>query len=71
MLFAHLPTQFTTGKQVSQFVTPSSRKLMQSSSPGFPGWNITIDGLVARPMNVSLDDLLRMVQVEQRVYRHR
>ena len=71
MLFTLLPMQFTTGKQVSQFVTAASRKLMQSSSPGFPGWNITIDGLVARPMNVRLDDLLRMVQVEQRVYRHR
>lgn len=63
--------QFTTGKQVAQFVTATSKKLMQLTSPSFPGWNVTIDGLVARPMNLSLDEVLGMVQVEQRVYRHR
>ena len=34
-------------------------------------WTIRIDGLVEAPMTLGLDDLLKRMPVEQRVYRHR
>lgn len=34
-------------------------------------WGITIDGLVANPMKLSVDDLLKKVTLEERIYRHR
>ncbi len=34
-------------------------------------WTIKIDGLVEAPMTLGLDDLLRRMPLEQRVYRHR
>jgi DMSO/TMAO reductase YedYZ molybdopterin-dependent catalytic subunit len=44
---------------------------MTVSAQGFPGWNITIDGLVAQPMNLTIFELFDMMQMEQRVLRHR
>ncbi len=34
-------------------------------------WTITIDGLVKAPQQLDFDDLLKKVQLEERVYRHR
>lgn len=34
-------------------------------------WTVTIDGMVAKPMQIGFEDLLKKMQVEQRVYRHR
>ncbi len=34
-------------------------------------WTITIDGLVEKPMQVGIDDLLKSVTLEERLYRHR
>ncbi len=34
-------------------------------------WSIKIDGMVAAPRSVDLDDLLKQVSVEERIYRHR
>src|SRR5262249_51582811 len=34
-------------------------------------WTIKIDGMVERPQELGLDDLLAKVQLEERVYRHR
>ncbi len=34
-------------------------------------WAIRIDGLVEAPMTLGLDDLLKRMPIEQRVYRHR
>lgn len=34
-------------------------------------WSIEIGGMVARPRRIALEDLLRQVQLEERVYRHR
>ena len=34
-------------------------------------WSVKIDGLVAKEQTLALDDLLKQVQIEQRVYRHR
>lgn len=35
------------------------------------GWTITIDGLVEKQMKLSVDDLIRKIGLEERVYRHR
>ena len=34
-------------------------------------WSIEITGMVAKPRRIALEDLLRQVSLEQRVYRHR
>jgi methionine sulfoxide reductase catalytic subunit len=34
-------------------------------------WTIKIDGLVDKPMEIGIDDLLKQVSVEERLYRHR
>lgn len=34
-------------------------------------WSIRLDGMVAKPRTLDLDDLLKQVQLEERVYRHR
>ena len=34
-------------------------------------WSIQFDGLVSKPRTLGLDDLLKQVQLEERIYRHR
>jgi methionine sulfoxide reductase catalytic subunit len=34
-------------------------------------WNVVIDGDVDQPMTLAIDDLLKKVQLEERIYRHR
>jgi len=34
-------------------------------------WSISIGGMVAKPRTIDIDDLLKEVQLEERVYRHR
>ncbi|MBO6784905.1 MAG: protein-methionine-sulfoxide reductase catalytic subunit MsrP, partial [Alphaproteobacteria bacterium] len=34
-------------------------------------WNIKIDGMVEKEFEIGFDDLLKQVQLEERVYRHR
>ncbi|HUR44178.1 MAG TPA: protein-methionine-sulfoxide reductase catalytic subunit MsrP [Aestuariivirga sp.] len=34
-------------------------------------WTIAIDGEVEKPMRLSIDDLLKQVMLEERIYRHR
>jgi len=34
-------------------------------------WTIRIEGMVQRPQTIGIDDLLKQVQLEERVYRHR
>ena len=34
-------------------------------------WSISIGGMVAKPRTIDIDDLLKQVQLEERVYRHR
>ncbi|KAA2236732.1 protein-methionine-sulfoxide reductase catalytic subunit MsrP [Salinarimonas soli] len=34
-------------------------------------WTVTIDGLVEKPIQVSIEDLVRQMPVEERLYRHR
>jgi sulfoxide reductase catalytic subunit YedY len=34
-------------------------------------WSVSIGGMVAKPRTIDIDDLLKQVQLEERVYRHR
>ena len=34
-------------------------------------WTVTIDGMVEKPMTLGIDDLLKRVTLEERLYRHR
>ena len=34
-------------------------------------WTIKLDGMVAKPRTIGIDDLLKQVSLEERVYRHR
>ena len=34
-------------------------------------WSVKIDGLVEKPMEVAIDDLIRKMPIEERLYRHR
>ena len=34
-------------------------------------WQVTIDGMVETPLTLDIDDLLKKVQLEERLYRHR
>lgn len=34
-------------------------------------WTIKVEGLVEKPLTIDFDDLMKKVQVEERVYRHR
>src|SRR5271154_4800688 len=34
-------------------------------------WTVAIDGMVEKPMTIDIDDLLKRMQLEERLYRHR
>jgi methionine sulfoxide reductase catalytic subunit len=34
-------------------------------------WTVTIDGMVEKPMTIAIDDLLKQMPLEERIYRHR
>ena len=34
-------------------------------------WTIKIDGMVEKPMTIGIDDLLKQMPLEERLYRHR
>ena len=53
--------EFSTSKTV----TPGSDAL--KTRP----WTVKIDGLVEKPMEVGIDDLIRRMPLEERLYRHR
>jgi methionine sulfoxide reductase catalytic subunit len=53
--------EFGTSKQISEAA---------ETLPIRP-WSIVIDGEVEAPMTLGIDDLLKKVQLEERIYRHR
>jgi len=53
--------EFGTDKSISR----AAQRLVTSP------WSIRIEGLVDKPRTIDLDDLLKTVRVEERVYRHR
>ncbi len=60
----------TTYNNFYEFGTDKSISRAAQRMPISP-WTISIEGMVQKPMTIGLDDLLKRVQQEQRVYRHR
>ena len=53
--------EFNSSKQVAK----------QAQALKIRPWTIKIDGMVEKPFEIGIDDLLAKVQLEERVYRHR
>jgi len=60
----------TTYKNFYEFGTDKSISRAAQRLPVAP-WTIQIDGLVDTPKTIGFDDLMKQVQLEERVYRHR
>ena len=60
----------TTYNNFYEFGTDKSIYRAAQKLPVSP-WSISIEGMVAGPKKLDLDDLLKSVQLEERVYRHR
>ncbi len=60
----------TTYNNFYEFGTSKSISRAAQRLPVAP-WTIEIDGLVTTPKTIGFDDLMRQVQLEERVYRHR
>lgn len=71
------PGRALTAEKVAEtynnFYEFSTDKDMWRLARKFPQrpWSIAIDGLVEKPFTIGIDDLLKQVMVEERVYRHR
>ncbi len=53
--------EFNTSKQVAE----------QAQKLPIRPWTVKIDGMVEKPMEVGIDDLIRKLTLEERTYRHR
>jgi len=60
----------TTYNNYYEFGTDKSIYRAAQRMPISP-WQIKIDGMVEKPRMIDLDDLLKQVRVEERIYRHR
>src|SRR3954452_19714007 len=60
----------TTYNNFYEFGTDKSIYRAAQRMPVSP-WQIKIDGMVEKPRTIDLDDLLKQVRLEERVYRHR
>jgi sulfoxide reductase catalytic subunit YedY len=57
----------------NNFYEYGSQKTIAEDAQKLPirPWTVTIDGMVEKPMQLGIDDLLKRVQLEERLYRHR
>ncbi len=60
----------TTYNNFYEFGTDKSIYRAAQRMPVSP-WTISIEGMVEKPMKLGLEDLLKQVKLEERVYRHR
>ena len=60
----------TTYNNFYEFGTDKSISRAAQRLPISP-WTIKVEGMVAAPKTIDLDDLLKQVQLEERIYRHR
>ena len=60
----------TTYNNFYEFGTDKSIYRAAQRMPVSP-WTIKIEGMVERPMTLGLEDLLKRVRLEERIYRHR
>ena len=57
----------------NNFYEFSTDKELVSEAQALPirPWTVAIDGMVEKPIQLGIDDLLKKVQLEERLYRHR
>ena len=57
----------------SLFALPGSEKRIAEAAQKLPirPWEIKIDGLVEKPFTIGIDELIRKMTLEERLYRHR
>jgi sulfoxide reductase catalytic subunit YedY len=62
-----------TNETYNNFYEFGTSKYVSSSAQDLKTrpWTVKIDGLVAKPMELDFDDLVRKVTLEERLYRHR
>ena len=61
-----------TGKYNNFYEFGSHKKIWKSAQKlKTRPWTVAIDGLVEKPMTLDIDDLLRRMTLEERLYRHR
>ena len=63
--------QITSHNNFYEFTTNQGRVKDLAHTLDVDNWTIKIDGLVEKPMEVDLDDLLKNVNLEERIYRFR
>ena len=57
----------------NNFIEFGSSKNIQHAAQALPlrPWTVVIDGLVEKPITLDIDDLLKRMPLEERIYRHR
>jgi sulfoxide reductase catalytic subunit YedY len=57
----------------NNFYEFGSQKTIAEDAQALPirPWTVTIDGMVQKPLTLGIDDLLKRVTLEERLYRHR
>ena len=63
--------QITSHNNFYEFTTKQSGVKDIAHTLKTDNWTVTIDGLVENPMEVNLDDLVKMFTMEERIYRFR
>ncbi len=63
--------QITSHNNFYEFTTKQSGVKDIAHTLNTDNWTVTIDGLVENPMEVNLDDLVKMFTMEERIYRFR
>ena len=54
-----------------EFGTDKSEPAIRSGSLKTRPWTLTVEGLVKKPLNFDMDDLLKLAPIEERIYRLR
>ena len=68
------PTKYedvTTYNNFYEFGTDKSDPAIHSTLFKPRPWSISIDGEVKKPKTISIDDLMKLAPLEERIYRHR
>ncbi len=66
-------TDVTLNGSYNNFYEFGSSKLIAKPAQALPTrpWTIKIDGMVEKPFEIGIDDLIRKMTLEERLYRHR
>jgi methionine sulfoxide reductase catalytic subunit len=61
----------TTYNNFYEFGTDKADPAKNSKNFQTVPWSVTVDGAVAKPRSFSMDDILKLAPLEERIYRHR